>query len=158
MLEQAEIEVVDIPPDELIERLKEGKVYVPDEATRALGHFFSKSNLSALRELALRRAAQAVDTQMLDYLRAHALAGNWAAGERIVVAVSELPGAGAWCAQPSASPTRRARPGARSISKPPDALDFTRGGAGATRCKPSAGRAAGRQCRKHCGHECRRWA
>jgi two-component system, OmpR family, sensor histidine kinase KdpD len=92
IVEQAEIEVVDIPPDELIERLKEGKVYIPEEATRALGHFFSKSNLSALRELALRRAAQAVDTQMLDYVRAHALAGNWAAGERIVVAVSELPG------------------------------------------------------------------
>jgi two-component system sensor histidine kinase KdpD len=92
IVEQAELEVVDIPPDELIERLKEGKVYVPDEASRALGHFFSKSNLSALRELALRRAAQAVDTQMLDYVRAHALAGNWAAGERIVVAVSELAG------------------------------------------------------------------
>jgi two-component system sensor histidine kinase KdpD len=91
VLENAEIEVVDIPPDELIERLKEGKVYIPHEATRALGHFFSKSNLSALRELALRRAAQAVDTQMLDYLRAHALAGTWAGGERIVVAVSELP-------------------------------------------------------------------
>jgi two-component system sensor histidine kinase KdpD len=92
IVEEAEIEVVDIPPDELIERLKEGKVYIPDEATRALGHFFSKSNLSALRELALRRAAQAVDTQLLEYARAHALAGNWAAGERIVVAVSELPG------------------------------------------------------------------
>ncbi len=93
VLENAEIEVVDIPPDELIERLKEGKVYVPHEATRALGHFFSKSNLSALREMALRRAAQAVDDQMLEHLRAHALAGTWAAGERIVVAVSELPGA-----------------------------------------------------------------
>src|SRR5262249_14041809 len=85
VLELADIEVVDIPPDERIERLKEGKVYVPEEATRALGHFFSKSNLSALRELALRRAAQAVDTQMLDYVRAHALAGKWAAGERVVV-------------------------------------------------------------------------
>jgi len=57
VLENAEIEIVDIPPDELIERLKDGKVYVPHEATRALGNFFSKSNLSALRELALRRAA-----------------------------------------------------------------------------------------------------
>jgi two-component system sensor histidine kinase KdpD len=93
VLEAAEIEVVDIPPDELIERLKDGKVYIPHEATRALNHFFSKSNLSALRELALRRAAQAVDAQMLDYVRSHALAGNWAGGERIVVAVSELPGA-----------------------------------------------------------------
>jgi len=93
VLETADIEVVDIPPDELIERLKDGKVYIPHEATRALNHFFSKSNLSALRELALRRAAQAVDAQMLDYVRAHALAGSFAAGERILVAVSELPNA-----------------------------------------------------------------
>ena len=93
ILEMAEIEVVDIPPDELIERLKEGKVYLPHEATRALNHFFSKSNLSALRELALRRAAQAVDAQMLEHVRANALGGTWAGSERIVVAVSELPGA-----------------------------------------------------------------
>jgi two-component system, OmpR family, sensor histidine kinase KdpD len=93
VLEQAEIEVVDIPPDELIERLRDGKVYLPEEATRALSHFFSKSNLSALRELALRRAAQAVDAQMLDHVRANALGGTWAGTERIVVAVSELPGA-----------------------------------------------------------------
>ena len=92
ILEQAEIEVVDIPPDELIERLKEGKVYLPQEATRALNHFFSKSNLSALRELALRRAAQAVDAQILDHVRANALGGTWAGSERIVVAVSELSG------------------------------------------------------------------
>lgn len=92
ILERAEIEVVDIPPDELIERLREGKVYLPQEATRALSHFFSKSNLSALRELALRRAAQAVDAQMLDHLRANALGGTWAGSERILVAVSELPG------------------------------------------------------------------
>ncbi len=93
VLEQAEIEVVDIPPAELIERLKEGKVYLPQEATRALAHFFSKTNLSALRELALRRAAPAVDAQMLEDLRAQALGGTWAGGERILVAVSELPGA-----------------------------------------------------------------
>lgn len=92
VIENADIQVVDLPPDELIERLKQGKVYVPAEATRALGNFFAKSNLTALRELALRRAAQAVDAEMLDYLRAHALAGTWAAGERVVVAVSELPG------------------------------------------------------------------
>jgi two-component system sensor histidine kinase KdpD len=93
ILEMAEIEVVDIPPDELIERLKDGKVYIPQEATRALSHFFSKSNLTALREMALRRAAQAVDAQMLDYVRAHALAGSFAAGERILVAIGEVPGA-----------------------------------------------------------------
>jgi two-component system sensor histidine kinase KdpD len=93
VLEMAEIEVVDIPPDELIERLKAGKVYLPQEATRALGHFFSKSNLSALRELALRRAAQAVDARMLDDIRALGLGGTWAGSDRIVVAISELPGA-----------------------------------------------------------------
>ncbi|WP_375271422.1 DUF4118 domain-containing protein [Sphingomonas sp.] len=92
VLEMAEIEVVDIPPDELIERFKAGKVYLPAEATRALGHFFSKSNLSALRELALRRAAQAVDARMLDDVRALGLGGTWAGSERIVVAISELPG------------------------------------------------------------------
>lgn len=92
IIELADIEVVDIPPDELIERLRDGKVYLPQEATRALQHFFSKSNLSALRELALRRAAQAVDQQMLDHVRALGQGGTWAASERIVVAVSELPG------------------------------------------------------------------
>ena len=93
VLEAAEIEVVDIPPDELIERLKAGKVYLPQEATRALQHFFSKSNLSALRELALTRAAQAVDAQMLEHVRALGVAGTWAGTERIVVAINELPGA-----------------------------------------------------------------
>jgi two-component system, OmpR family, sensor histidine kinase KdpD len=93
ILEMAEIEVVDIPPDELIERLKAGKVYLPEEATRALGHFFSKSNLSALRELALRRAAQAVDARMLEDVRALGLGGTWAGSDRIVVAINELPGA-----------------------------------------------------------------
>jgi two-component system, OmpR family, sensor histidine kinase KdpD len=93
VLEAAEIEVVDIPPDELIERLKAGKVYLPQEATRALQHFFSKSNLSALRELALTRAAQAVDAQMLEHVRALGVGGTWAGAERIVAAINELPGA-----------------------------------------------------------------
>lgn len=92
VFEQAEVEVVDLPPDELIERLKDGKVYVPEEATRALQHFFSKANLSALREMALRRAALNVDRQMLEMLDAGALPGAYAAGERVLVAVSEQPG------------------------------------------------------------------
>jgi two-component system sensor histidine kinase KdpD len=92
ILDDAEIEVVDLPPDELIERLKAGKVYVPHEATRALGHFFSKSNLSALRELALRRAAQAVDRSLLDTVELAGEGGNWAVGERVVVAVGDQPG------------------------------------------------------------------
>lgn len=95
VLDDAEIEVVDLPPDELIERLRAGKVYVPQEASRALGHFFSKSNLSALRELALRRAAQAVDRSLLDHVDLVGEAGNWAVGERVVVAVGDQPGADA---------------------------------------------------------------
>lgn len=95
VFEGAEIEVVDLPPDELIERLKEGKVYVPAEASRALGHFFSKPNLSALREMALRRAALSVDQALLDDLAAGAVEGTYAGGERVLVAVSELPGADA---------------------------------------------------------------
>lgn len=95
VLENADLEVVDLPPDELIERLKAGKVYVPDEASRALGHFFSRANLTALRELALRRAAQTVDAQMLCDLKAQSLGGIYAAGERVLVAVSEQPDAAA---------------------------------------------------------------
>ncbi len=91
----AEIEVVDLPPDELIERLKDGKVYIPAEASRALSHFFSKPNLSALREMALRRAALSVDQALLEHLDASALPGTFAGGERVLVAISELPGADA---------------------------------------------------------------
>ena len=93
ILDDAEIEVIDLPPDELIDRLKDGKVYVPEEASRALVHFFSKGNLSALRELALRRAAQAVDRQMLDHVALTGEAGTWAATTRIVVGVSDHPDA-----------------------------------------------------------------
>lgn len=92
LLDGAELEVVDLPPDELIQRLRDGKVYVPDEASRALGHFFSRSNLSALRELALRQAAQRVDRDILTDVAAAGFGGNWAAGERVLVAISELPG------------------------------------------------------------------
>jgi len=92
VFEDAEVEVVDLPPDELIERLKDGKVYVPEEATRALQHFFSKANLSALREMALRRAALNVDRQMLEMLDAGAMPGAYAGGERVLVAISEQPG------------------------------------------------------------------
>lgn len=95
VFEGAEIKLVDLPPDELIGRLKDGKVYVPQEASRALGHFFSKPNLSALREMALRRAALSVDRQMLHELDAGGVAGTYAAGERILVAISEQPGADA---------------------------------------------------------------
>jgi two-component system sensor histidine kinase KdpD len=86
-----DIEVIDIAPDELIQRLKEGKVYVPKQAERALKHYFSPGNLTALRELALRRTAQRVDEQLLCHMRAHAIPGPWPAGERLLVCVSEDP-------------------------------------------------------------------
>src|SRR5499433_644900 len=85
------VELVDITPDDLIERLKEGKVYVPKQAERALEHFFSPTNLTALRELALRRTAERVDEQLLTHMQAHAIPGPWAAGERILVCISEDP-------------------------------------------------------------------
>ena len=85
------IELVDLTPDDLIERLKEGKVYVPEQAERALEHYFSPSNLTALRELALRRTAERVDEQLLTEMQSRAIAGPWAAGERILVCISEDP-------------------------------------------------------------------
>ena len=85
------VELVDLTPDDLIQRLKEGKVYVPKQAERALEHFFSPGNLTALRELALRRTAERVDEQLLTQMQAHAIPGPWAAGERILVCVSEDP-------------------------------------------------------------------
>jgi two-component system sensor histidine kinase KdpD len=85
------IELVDITPDDLIQRLKEGKVYVPKQAERALEHFFSPANLTALRELALRRTAERVDEQLLNEMQARAIPGPWAAGERLLVCVSEDP-------------------------------------------------------------------
>src|SRR6266850_31407 len=85
------IELIDLTPDDLIQRLKEGKVYVPRQAERALEHFFSPANLTALRELALRRTADRVDEQLLTQMQAGAIPGPWAAGERILVCVSEDP-------------------------------------------------------------------
>src|ERR1700751_1422896 len=85
------VELVDLTPDDLIERLKEGKVYVPKQAERALEHFFPRANLTALRELGLRRPAERVDEQLLSEMQARAIQGPWAAGERIVVCISEDP-------------------------------------------------------------------
>src|SRR6188474_205846 len=85
------IELVDLTPDDLIQRLKEGKVYVPKQAERALEHFFSPANLTALRELALRRTAERVDEQLLAEMQARAISGPWPAGERLLVCISEDP-------------------------------------------------------------------
>jgi two-component system sensor histidine kinase KdpD len=90
-----EVELVDLTPEDLIQRLKDGKVYVPDQANRAVQNYFMPGNLTALRELALRRTAQRVDQQMLSYMQAHAISGPWEAGERILVSVNEDPGCSA---------------------------------------------------------------
>jgi two-component system, OmpR family, sensor histidine kinase KdpD len=83
-----EVEVIDLTPRDLIQRLKEGKVYVPHQAERAIRHYFSPGNLTALRELALRRTAQRVDQQMVSYMQGHAIPGPWPAGERVLVCIS----------------------------------------------------------------------
>ena len=88
-----DVELVDITPEDLVQRLKEGKVYVPEMAERAAQHFFMPGNLAALREIALRRTAQRVDDQLVNYMRAHAIQGPWEASERVLVCVSERPGA-----------------------------------------------------------------
>jgi len=84
-----EVEVIDLTPDELIQRLREGKVYAEQQAQRALDHYFKPGNLTALRELALRRTAERVDEQMRQYMRTHAISGPWAAGERVLVCINE---------------------------------------------------------------------
>ncbi len=86
-----DVEIIDLTPDDLIKRLHEGKVYVPTTARRAIENYFSPGNLTALRELALRRTAQRVDEQLLTHMQAHAIEGPWAAGDRVLVAVDEHP-------------------------------------------------------------------
>ena len=89
--EAAEIELVDLAPPELLQRLREGKVYVPDVAQRAIEQFFNEGNLYALRELALRRAAERVDNQMLAYMQTRAIPGPWAASEHLLVCIGPGP-------------------------------------------------------------------
>lgn len=86
-----DVEIIDITPDDLIRRLNEGKVYIPKTAKRAIENYFSPRNLTALRELALRRTAQRVDQQLLSQMRQSAIEGPWPAGERVLVCVSEDP-------------------------------------------------------------------
>ncbi len=89
--EAAEVELVDLSPDDLIRRLRDGKVYVPEQAGEAMRRFFRKGNLIALRELALRTTAERVDAQMERYRREHAVPGVWPVAERILVCVSPSP-------------------------------------------------------------------
>jgi two-component system sensor histidine kinase KdpD len=87
----SEIELIDLPPDDLIQRLRQGKVYMPEQAGRAITHFFSKGNLTALRELSMRIAAERIDAQMVNYMRAHAIPGPWPAQDRLLVCLNEAP-------------------------------------------------------------------
>jgi two-component system sensor histidine kinase KdpD len=83
-----EIKLVDFPPDELLERLREGKVYVPEQIAGAVDDFFRKGNLTALRELTLRTAAERVDEQVRSYMKIQNIPGPWPTGERILVCIS----------------------------------------------------------------------
>ncbi len=82
-----EIKLVDLPPDDLLQRLREGRVYVPNQARLALDNFFRKGNLIALRELALRKTADRVDQAMREYRSEKSVRNAWAARERLLVAV-----------------------------------------------------------------------
>lgn len=86
-----EIKLIDIPPEDLIQRLHEGKVYIPDQAATAIEKFFRPGNLMALRELSLRRTASRVDDQMRAYMETQSIAGPWPTAERLLVCVSGSP-------------------------------------------------------------------
>ena len=91
VLDAAEIELIDIPADELLKRLDEGKVYLPDRAEAALFNFFREGNLRALREMALRLTAERVGQDVRDYMQAMQISGPWKSGHRLLVAVSPSP-------------------------------------------------------------------
>ena len=83
-----EVELVDLTPGDLLQRMRDGKIYAAHTAGRAMLHYFSPGNLTALRELALRQTAQQVDAQLVDHMKANAIAGPWAAGERVMVCLT----------------------------------------------------------------------
>lgn len=83
-----EMKLVDVTPEDLLQRLQEGKVYMPAAAERAIRNYFQPGNLTALRELALRQTAERVDDQMREYMQAHAIPGVWPVTERIMACIS----------------------------------------------------------------------
>ena len=105
-IEQAdEIELVDLPSEELLKRLKEGKVYLGEQAERAAEHFFQPGNLIALRQLALRFTERNVDVKLMSYKKEHAVSTVWNVRDRFLV-----------CISPSPSATRLIRAGKRISS------------------------------------------
>ncbi len=101
-----DVELADLTPDDLLTRLKQGKVYFAEQAARAQDRFFRKGNLIALRELALRRVAERVDAQMRGYMVEHGIRETWPAGERLLV-----------CVGSSATSARLVRAGRRIASR-----------------------------------------
>ncbi len=91
VLDGAEMELIDLPPEDLLKRLDEGKVYLPERAELAMMNFFREGNLNALREMALRLAADHVGQDVHDYLQAMQITGPWRSGHRLLVAVSASP-------------------------------------------------------------------
>jgi two-component system, OmpR family, sensor histidine kinase KdpD len=89
--EADEIELMDLPPPELLQRLSEGKVYVPDMASLAVEKFFNEGNLYALRELSLRKTAERVDTQMQAYMQTRSIPGPWSVTEHLLVSIGPSP-------------------------------------------------------------------
>ena len=94
ILDNADVQLVDLPSDALIERLQQGKVYPLQQAEQGLQHFFRPGNLTALREMALRRTAAGVEEALTDYMHEHRIDEIWPAAERILVLVNADPGAG----------------------------------------------------------------
>ena len=86
-----EVELIDLPPDDLLQRLRDGKIYIPEQAREAIENFFRKGNLIALRELALRVTAQHVDAEMRHYMRDHAIRETWPVRERLLVCIGPSP-------------------------------------------------------------------
>ena len=86
-----EVELIDLPPDDLLHRLRDGKIYIPEQAREAAENFFRKGNLIALRELALRLTAQHVDAEMRHYMRDHAIHRTWPVRERLLVCIGPSP-------------------------------------------------------------------
>jgi two-component system sensor histidine kinase KdpD len=123
VLEMAdEIELIDLPPNELRKRLEQGHIYRPDMAKRAMDGFFREGNLAALREMALRRVAEHVDADVTGYMRARAISGPWPAGDRVLALIGPDPAAEAV--------VRHARRLAEALRAPWIALHVERGGAG----------------------------
>ena len=147
-----EVEVVDLTPEDLIQRLKEGKVYVPQQAERAIRHYFQPGNLTALRELALRRTAQRVDEQMVTYMRAHAIAGRGRRASACWSASTSIRTACAVVRYARRLADRLRAPWTAITSRPRASARLERSRARPHRRRPASGAAA----RRRGGHDARR--